>query len=103
MRTDPDRLCPCHGEPMEHRRDGGHQCATKRRLVWQRGTARYRATAKGRASDIEGRHRRIYAGNEYHGRAKTVEQARLIKARVRELYDEFDQRQSHRAEDPSMA
>jgi hypothetical protein len=82
VKTNPDRLCPCHGEPMMHAKDGRHYCATKRRAAWRKATRARLETEAGRAAAEDARRRRIFIGHTYHSRAKTVELAQTINGHI---------------------
>lgn len=100
MPIDPERRCPCHGEPMLVH--GQHwRCVIRRRASSLVARRRYAKTAKGRANTRARNARRVFVGRTYRGRAQTTEQAAGINAHLRRRLDEF--KQSRRTADEASA
>jgi hypothetical protein len=97
MPINPDRLCPCHGEPMA-RESKTHRCVVKRRLI----SLRYQATPKGRAAkDRATKHynsRRVCIGGRILFAAPTRAEAERLNAHIKGRMREFKQGQSAGAE-----
>ena len=88
MPIDPERLCPCHGEPML-RNGPRHTCRVKRHATW----AKYRTTENGREKRRtfarQRPDRRIFIGHDYHGTVKTAERAQHINDHIRRRLKDY--------------
>lgn len=69
-------------------------CIVKRRASWLRFNRAFRATAQGQAYEREQSARRLFVGQTYHGRGKTLAQAQMIQAHIRRQLVAFKRQQA---------